>query len=255
MSAHDPLLGPIAGATSREVGGVKVDVSPVGAGRVKRIIYPQGFRWSSHMKPITGTELCMHAHVGFLVRGHVQVRYADGCTTDFIAPRGGGHRPGPRRRGHRRRTCGADRVRLRRRDRAAVWDARHASSLNGPTPVLMQADVRRVKGVPVIHVTGTITTQDTWGQLKERVAGLVGEGERNIILNLSQLVFVDSSFIGELVACSLVLARAGERCGWPAPRAESTSCSSSPASVRFSTLTKPTLKRLRASCPILPHNH
>ena len=73
----------------------------------------------------------------------------------------------------------------------------------------MQADVRRVKGVPVIHVTGTITTQDTWGQLKEAVAGLVGEGERNIILNLSQLAFVDSSFIGELVACSLVLARAG----------------------------------------------
>ena len=73
----------------------------------------------------------------------------------------------------------------------------------------MQADVRRVKNVPVIHVTGTMSTQDTWGQLKEAVAGLVGQGERNVILNLSQLSFVDSSFIGELVACSLVLARAG----------------------------------------------
>ena len=86
MNPHDPLMGEIKGATTREVGGVRVDVAPVGAGRVKRIIYPQGFRWSSHMKPITGTELCMHAHVGFLVRGHVQVRYADGCVTDFIAP-------------------------------------------------------------------------------------------------------------------------------------------------------------------------
>lgn len=86
MSAQDPLLGPIAGADSREVGGVRVDVSPVGAGRVKRIIYPAGFRWSTHMKPMVKTDLCMHAHVGFLVRGHVQVRYADGCVSDFVAP-------------------------------------------------------------------------------------------------------------------------------------------------------------------------
>ena len=86
MSAQDPLLGPIAGAQTREVGGVRVDVSPAGAGRVKRIIYPAGFRWSTNMKPIVHTDLCMHAHVGFLVRGHVQVRYADGCVADFIAP-------------------------------------------------------------------------------------------------------------------------------------------------------------------------
>ena len=86
MAANDPLMGEIKGATSREVGGVRVDVSPVGAGRVKRIIYPAGFRWSTNMKPIVHTDLCMHAHVGFLVRGHVQVRYADGCVADFIAP-------------------------------------------------------------------------------------------------------------------------------------------------------------------------
>jgi hypothetical protein len=86
MTAQDPLLGPIAGAQTREVGGVRVDVSPVGAGRVKRIIYPAGFRWSTDMKPIVHTDLCMHAHVGFLVRGHVQVRYADGCVADFVAP-------------------------------------------------------------------------------------------------------------------------------------------------------------------------
>jgi hypothetical protein len=86
MGANDPLMGEIKGATSREVGGVRVDVSPVGAGRVKRIIYPAGFRWSTNMKPIVHTDLCMHAHVGFLVRGHVQVRYADGCVADFIAP-------------------------------------------------------------------------------------------------------------------------------------------------------------------------
>jgi len=75
--------------------------------------------------------------------------------------------------------------------------------------VLIRAEIRRVKGVVLVHVTGTLTTNDTWGQLKETVAGLVREGDRNVVLNLSQLSFVDSSFIGELVACSLVVARAG----------------------------------------------
>lgn len=86
MSANDPLLAPLKGAESREVGGVRLDVVQAGAGRVKRLIYPPGFRWSTHMKPIVGTDLCMHAHVGFLVRGRVHIEYADGCTLEFAAP-------------------------------------------------------------------------------------------------------------------------------------------------------------------------
>ena len=86
MDVNDPVLAPIRGAQTRQVGGVQVDVTPVGAGRVKRIIYPPGFTWSTHMKNVVGTDLCMHAHVGFLVRGRVQIRYADGCIQDFTAP-------------------------------------------------------------------------------------------------------------------------------------------------------------------------
>ena len=85
--AADPLLRPIAGADHRVVGGVAIDVLPAGNGRVKRVVYPAGFRWSAHMKPIVGTELCMHAHVGFLARGRVRGRYADGCVFDLAAPR------------------------------------------------------------------------------------------------------------------------------------------------------------------------
>jgi hypothetical protein len=39
------------------------------------------------MKPIVGTPQCMHAHVGFLARGHVSGEYADHCAFDFVAPR------------------------------------------------------------------------------------------------------------------------------------------------------------------------
>jgi hypothetical protein len=86
MDVTDSLLAPMSGAETREVGGVRVDVARAGNGRVKRMIYPPGFRWSTHMKSLVGTDLCMHAHVGFLARGRVQIRYGDGCVKDFAAP-------------------------------------------------------------------------------------------------------------------------------------------------------------------------
>ena len=82
----DPLLEPIEGADRREVGGVTVEIVRVGNGRVKRAIYPPGFRWSTHMRPAVGSERCQHAHVGFLARGHIQGEYDDGCTFEFVAP-------------------------------------------------------------------------------------------------------------------------------------------------------------------------
>src|SRR5438046_3804151 len=84
--AMDTLLGPIAGADHRTVGGVEVDIVRAGNGRVKRMVYPPGFRWSTHMKPLVGTPLCLHAHVGFLARGRVQGEYGDGCRFDATAP-------------------------------------------------------------------------------------------------------------------------------------------------------------------------
>ena len=80
------LLGPLKGATRREVGGVQVDVVPTGNARVKRFVYPQGFRWSKNLKEIVGTPLCMHAHVGYLTSGAIDIEYADGTIESFVAP-------------------------------------------------------------------------------------------------------------------------------------------------------------------------
>ena len=82
----DPLFAPIIGAAHRDIGGVTLDIVRAGASRVKRVIYQPGFKWSVHLKPLVGTDLCMHAHVGFLARGAIGVRYADGCTAEFTAP-------------------------------------------------------------------------------------------------------------------------------------------------------------------------
>ena len=86
MSASNPLLAAMKGTEHREVGGVQLDIAPAGAARIKRVIYPPGFRWSTHMKPITGTERCMHAHAGFIASGQIHIEYADGCVVEFSAP-------------------------------------------------------------------------------------------------------------------------------------------------------------------------
>jgi hypothetical protein len=82
----DALLAPVRGAQHRYIGHVRLDVGRAGAARVKRMIYPPGFHWAKDMKPVTGTDLCMHAHVGFLARGEIHIEYADGCTVEHKAP-------------------------------------------------------------------------------------------------------------------------------------------------------------------------
>jgi hypothetical protein len=84
--APSALFAPVAGAERREVGRVVLEVGRAGEARVKRMIYPPGFRWSVDMKPAVGTDLCMHAHVGFLVFGEIHIEYADGCVIEHRAP-------------------------------------------------------------------------------------------------------------------------------------------------------------------------
>jgi hypothetical protein len=82
----DPLMAPVRGAERRDVGHVRLEVGQAGSARVKRMIYPPGFRWSVDMKPVVGTDLCMHAHVGFLAHGEIHIEYADGCVVEHKAP-------------------------------------------------------------------------------------------------------------------------------------------------------------------------
>jgi hypothetical protein len=46
------------------------------------------------MKPLTGTDGCMHAHVGFLAAGEIHIEYNDGCTLEFKAPQAVAIEPG-----------------------------------------------------------------------------------------------------------------------------------------------------------------
>jgi hypothetical protein len=76
----------VKGAERREIGHVLLEVGKAGNARVKRMVYPAGFRWSVDMKPVVGTDLCMHGHVGFLVHGEIHIEYPDGCVVEHRAP-------------------------------------------------------------------------------------------------------------------------------------------------------------------------
>lgn len=78
--------GTIEGAVTEHVGGLTADTVTAGDARIKRLVYPPGWRWKNDMHPVVGSTLCMHAHVGFLAEGAIAIEYGDGCRVDFRAP-------------------------------------------------------------------------------------------------------------------------------------------------------------------------
>ena len=86
MNSADPLLAPMEADEHKAVGNVQVDVGRAGNVRVKRMIYPPGFNWAEHLSSKMGSNLCGHAHVGFMAKGQINVRFADGCVVEYKAP-------------------------------------------------------------------------------------------------------------------------------------------------------------------------
>ena len=61
----------------------RAEIVKIGGGEVGRLVIEPGWRWSEHVKPIAGTELCEAPHFQYIVSGRVAVRMADG--TEFEA--------------------------------------------------------------------------------------------------------------------------------------------------------------------------
>ena len=59
---------------------------------------------------------------------------------------------------------------------------------------------REVDGVSVVALDGRIVLGEESNALRERVKALVAEGKKKIVLNMSNVTFIDSSGLGALVA-------------------------------------------------------
>jgi hypothetical protein len=64
----------------------KVELLQIGDGVVGKITLQPGWRWSDHVKPIAGTELCEAPHFQYHVAGRLHIKMADG--TEFDAEPG-----------------------------------------------------------------------------------------------------------------------------------------------------------------------
>ena len=73
----------------------------------------------------------------------------------------------------------------------------------------MQFTERRVGDVTILDVSGRLTLQDDADRLKDRIGKLVFRGEKNIVLDLAEVDVIDSSGLGELVACYTTAWRGG----------------------------------------------
>ncbi len=59
---------------------------------------------------------------------------------------------------------------------------------------------RRVGDVTVVDAAGRITLGEGASTFREKIRELVGQGEKKILLNLSEVSYIDSSGIGEMVS-------------------------------------------------------
>jgi anti-sigma B factor antagonist len=66
--------------------------------------------------------------------------------------------------------------------------------------VSMKATIRQVNDVTVVDLSGRITLGEGCTQLRELIRGLLDKGQKNLLLNLADVTYIDSSGIGELVS-------------------------------------------------------
>lgn len=64
----------------------------------------------------------------------------------------------------------------------------------------MKVSTRQVDGVTILDLSGRITLGEGSVQVREAVRDLLAKGQKNILLNLADVNYIDSSGIGELVS-------------------------------------------------------
>jgi hypothetical protein len=70
----------------REFPNGVAEIVSIGDGEVGRLVFEPGWRWSSDVKPIAGTESCEAPHLQYHVSGQLAIRMDDG--TEMIAKPG-----------------------------------------------------------------------------------------------------------------------------------------------------------------------
>ena len=73
----------------------------------------------------------------------------------------------------------------------------------------MRMNERQVGGVTVVDISGRIVLGEETALLRSTVRDWIARGRKNILLNLAQVPYIDSSGIGELVSAFTATRREG----------------------------------------------
>ena len=73
----------------------------------------------------------------------------------------------------------------------------------------MRITERAVGSVTVLDATGRMTVTDGHGMVRELVGELLAAGRRQLVLNLSEVPYMDSACVGELVGAFLTTRNQG----------------------------------------------
>ena len=63
----------------------------------------------------------------------------------------------------------------------------------------LTAKVRRVGNVAIVDLNGKVTLGENTGVLRDELRSLLSQGNKDIILNMAHVTYVDSAGLGELV--------------------------------------------------------
>jgi len=75
--------------------------------------------------------------------------------------------------------------------------------------VSMKATIRQVDSVVVVDISGRITLGEGCTQLRELIRDQLSKGHKNVLLNLADVTYIDSSGIGELVSAFTAVSNQG----------------------------------------------
>jgi len=73
----------------------------------------------------------------------------------------------------------------------------------------MKVRERQVRDVTILDISGRITLGDGTALLRDTTRGLISQGKKQLLLNLSQVPHMDSSGIAELVSAFTAARREG----------------------------------------------
>lgn len=66
----------------REFDKARIELITIGGGVVGRLTVEPGWRWSTHMKPVAGTDSCEAPHFQYVIQGTMHVVMDDGQELD-----------------------------------------------------------------------------------------------------------------------------------------------------------------------------